>query len=975
MKTITLTPRARRVATVLMILLVGVLTTSTVFSQARLVKDINTSEYRHFNEYSQLTSAQGLFYFVSHGKELWKSDGTTQGTVRVKTLRGIQNLTLIGNTLYFAGKDENGLELWKSDGTVEGSVRVKDIRPGISGSTPKRFTSLNERIFFVANDGRGEELWKTDGTSTGTVLVKDIRTGSSGSKPLYLTAMNNMLFFSANDGKHGRELWSSDGSAARTAIVKNIDTGTGRSGEPQELVALNGLLFFSANHPVSGRELWKSDGTANGTTQLKDINPGTASSGITSIRRMNNAIYFNANNGSTGTALWRSTGTSAGTVMLKELTLDKTEHEMHDMTVINTRFYWLLWNSPLALREVWVSDGTSAGTRLVTTFENRETPARFTYMNNKVFYFSSYWDQEIYGPIQQLCSINPDGSGWREIWKMETPFSMADEDNFSWSLEMIAFKNAIIFPGVRGPMEGYKLLKTNGSETGLNVIFDTYKPTQSSFPTTMVKNNSGVYFQTQDNAWEKEHFWRTDGTTTGTVEIQTMPGIGNVIDVNNTIYLSGRGDNGNWQLWKTDGRAAGTMLLKEIPGIGYEEEGMLVNVDGTLFFYNLLGQLWKSDGTPASTILLKTFPSIQRIAASGSIAYIMVTNASGGEELWKSNGLSGGTVKVKTIRSVAGPSTSNYLTTATLGNIFYFAGDDGVHGRELWRTDGTDAGTFMVKDISTGNNEDNSMGIWRVTMFNHAIYINAKEADGKISLFRSDGTNAGTNKIYDSDRIVEFMPYNDQLLFISDGDYAGKLFATDGTSAGTKMLHELPLNYAWSFSHVEMNDILYFSFTESDLLWRTDGTACGTMALSLGVKKVDNLVAADDNLMLFSGYHKFYGEELFSVNVNNLPVPSCPEVLAASQKTSSELLAADETERVTYTPNPFDRDFAVIVNSVRSSTAEIVVHDMAGQPVASQVLETNTTYQLGSNWLEGIYIMRIYVDGKVSYKRVVKGRP
>jgi len=75
-----------------------------------------------------------------------------------------------------------------------------------------------------------------------------------------------------------------------------------------------------------------------------------------------------------------------------------------------------------------------------------------------------------------------------------------------------------------------------------------------------------------------------------------------------------------------------------------------------------------------------------------------------------------------------------------------------------------------------------------------------------------------------------------------------------------------------------------------------------------------------------------------------------------------------------YNPNPFDSDLTLFINSDRQSIAEIVVHDIAGQPVTSEVLETNTTYQIGSNWRQGIYIMHIYVDGKVTHERVVKGR-
>ena len=75
------------------------------------------------------------------------------------------------------------MELWKSDGTTAGTVLVKDINPGLTAgypnvpasSEPYGLTALDGQLLFTANDGiHGDELWKSDGTAAGTVLVKDI---------------------------------------------------------------------------------------------------------------------------------------------------------------------------------------------------------------------------------------------------------------------------------------------------------------------------------------------------------------------------------------------------------------------------------------------------------------------------------------------------------------------------------------------------------------------------------------------------------------------------------------------------------------------------------------------------------------------------------------------------------------------------------------------------------------------------------
>jgi ELWxxDGT repeat protein len=96
-----------------------------------------------------------------------------------------KNFTTIGNTTFFSASTETyGTELWKTDGTPNGTNRVKDIRPGNGNSIGGAFTNFNNTLYFTANDGvNGAELWKSDGTEAGTVLVKEINNLSSGSNP------------------------------------------------------------------------------------------------------------------------------------------------------------------------------------------------------------------------------------------------------------------------------------------------------------------------------------------------------------------------------------------------------------------------------------------------------------------------------------------------------------------------------------------------------------------------------------------------------------------------------------------------------------------------------------------------------------------------------------------------------------------------------------------------------------------------
>ena len=160
-----------------------------------------------------------------HGRELWKSDGTAEGTVLVKDIdvndegydiagqfTNHQDLlgessTLFkhGNIIYFKGDNgTSGYELWRSDGTTDGTYLVKEIRAGDIGGIQGHFESFGDHFYFPANDntGKGTELWRSDGTEEGTVLFKEIYSGwrSSLSSPGRFLAVGDTLFFYAADG-------------------------------------------------------------------------------------------------------------------------------------------------------------------------------------------------------------------------------------------------------------------------------------------------------------------------------------------------------------------------------------------------------------------------------------------------------------------------------------------------------------------------------------------------------------------------------------------------------------------------------------------------------------------------------------------------------------------------------------------------------------------------------------------------------
>lgn len=298
-----------------------------------LVRDINPGPGNSNPGFSgnlmrqnELVNAGGTLIFSAddgtNGIELWKSDGTEQGTVLVKDIRPGGNsyaryLAHVGGTVFFSAfSNGTGFELWKSDGTESGTTLVRDIRPGTGFSDPRELMNANGTLYFTAEDGStGRELWKSDGSTEGTILVHDINPGSGEANPLGLTAVDGTLFFIAHDGTNGTELWKTDGTGAGTSMVLDIEQGSDGS-LPSYVTNFNGTVYFSAFETATGRELWKSDGTAAGTVLVRDIGPGVAAGNPTSMTVAGGSLFFAADDGVNGVEAWQTDGTSGGTVLL-----------------------------------------------------------------------------------------------------------------------------------------------------------------------------------------------------------------------------------------------------------------------------------------------------------------------------------------------------------------------------------------------------------------------------------------------------------------------------------------------------------------------------------------------------------------------------------------------------------------------------------------------------------------------------------
>ena len=134
------------------------------------------------------------------------------------------------------------------------------------------------------------------------------------------------------------------------------------------LIAACGMLVSTPGAQAAGHR---------GAVLVKDINPGRSPS-VTNIdggdcgciynggdlTDVRGTLYFSANDGKHGYELWRSDGTARGTRMVKDINPGKGWSNLSGITAVN-RIVYFTADDGVHGAELWRSDGTARGTRMV----------------------------------------------------------------------------------------------------------------------------------------------------------------------------------------------------------------------------------------------------------------------------------------------------------------------------------------------------------------------------------------------------------------------------------------------------------------------------------------------------------------------------------------------------------------------------------------------------------------------------------
>lgn len=684
-----------------------------------------------------------------------------------------------------------------------------------NSSFPGSFTRSGPNLYFVASTPElGYELWVYDSSPH---LVKDIVPGSARAllptTPIAPLPDGRAVFF-ADDGLGlNTTLWVTNGTAEGTrrlnthggtpAIVPN-PTQTG----PFAALA-SGRVLYMGYDPATGVELYSTDGTDAGTDLVADLSPGPFSSSISFLHSAGNIAYF-----SSGGFVWRTDGTAANTFVLGQWSSMKFLN-------VGAATYFISPDANAATRGLWITDGTTAGTRrlvdpLNTTPELAAVGPYLIYSGYAVATGNEPWAfNTLTSVAAPLADIQP-GAAY------------SDPHNFA------SLGSLVIFHAV-SPAEGREPWVTDGTPAGTHLLLDIRSGTDSGIHLGSGFQSDGAhaYFQT----YEPGAVLVTDGTSAGTIPIATATSLsssgptGAFLPDGSGRFLFALADAATGtELLISDATSAGTHSFDIAPGTssvalpsGYRSphNRRPAAVLGDRVFFPApipFGSrtqiaLASASVAPGDATIIRPFAGglIELAAHAGRVYFPAAdTSSPSNVELWSSDGSAGGTSLVANIS----PLSSSFPRSLTsVGNRLFCAAstaatDFGAGPFTLFASvAGMPGAAQVVSNASSGLarirlSETSSLAAPEdfTAAFGKLFFVGSTDpanSFGPLAAFASDGTDAGTTRLVQVASRTSFIETRGRVYFVGIDEVAGSnsvfLLSTDGTLAGTTL--EAPVRF------------------------------------------------------------------------------------------------------------------------------------------------------------------------------------
>jgi len=637
----------------------------------------------------------------------------------------------------------------------------------------------------------------------------------------------------------------------------------------------NNIAYFNADDGIHGREIWRSDGTAGGTYLFKDLFPGKGEGVPSGFTVWKNKLWFIATD-STGKSLWSSDGTVTGTLPVVKLNNASADKLMATDTLL-----YFITNGYV----LWRSDGTADGTFLLKDF------SKLSY--NGVAGISGMVNS--YGRLY-LKAKTADINSFQDFVRLYTSDGTVAGtkvvDNDAVDVDQVTVTtNGVLYFTARLVSGNRRTFWISNAEFGNAYQEDFSSDFNVSQSAPRLYRNKEIFYIANDTSVAGSLF-RLDVSAASTpIRVKQFNALpkGSIItalfNTGNAILISINTSAGNkGQLWLSNGSTVGTKLLKDnCYPVSYAQTNESIYFAGS-GNQNDAG-IWQTDLTESGTVLLKgnfagNNNALKYLTGVGDPGRLIFTATdSSGTQFWKTEGTTQTTTIVKPINQTTSMS-SGAFSFVTLGERLYFgayANADGVAGKtSLWRTgiDGADADSIPdvspVAILASGNFYGNGR-LGSFAPLNNSIFFNGVDnKTGRKGLFRYDDLTGKLTLLKDTGNVTFrwIVPTENFVYFAFQGNDNGNLcslFRTDGTAEGTIMLESglrdiYFQNYRRGQVPVAIDSVLYFVQNKAggnDELWRTDGSVSGTQKLQEVEFMNNSLCTFKDSLFYTSGFNLY----------------------------------------------------------------------------------------------------------------------
>jgi ELWxxDGT repeat protein len=438
---------------------------------------------------------------------------------------------------------------------------------------------------------------------------------------------------------------------------------------------------------------------ASAPTLVKDITPGPGSSKLREFVTHNGLLFFKAvYRGDLDEIdtdeLWQTDGTPEGTRIVKDFLPAPGSTRVHSIGALGDSIYIGVGKARTGqLTELWKSDGTEAGTVKVADVVipvDYNDIYRYPFNGGTVFNGQLFFAGNKNTPgVQRTTLVRTDGTpeGTQAIPYPGSEGQVVQElAQVGGALYFIAFED-------RNEETRSWLYRTDGTSAGTVQLIE--------FPTDRIGGlkswNGLLIFGTG----LVPGFWKSDGTPEGTVPIALLPGettnvtISQLFELNETLFFIGSSDRSSprrAELWRFDETLANPSFITDLCAALCNPSFYDVTPSNGLVYFGLrlpgsLALPWRTDGTAAGTFALLGDLSGGRVGNFTSFqgkTYFHV-----GNRLWETDGSVAHT-KPALNRALPVITDGEDQIAATSTQLF-FIGDDGQTGAELWTIDGSDA--------------------------------------------------------------------------------------------------------------------------------------------------------------------------------------------------------------------------------------------------------------------------------------------